>query len=295
MPQIMGYLLIPSTKHRKFFVFVGSGANGKSTLMEVIVEMLGRNNVSHQSLHQLADSRFAAAELYGKLANTYADLDSSDIKSSGLLKQIVSGDSLQFEKKFKDPFSAPVTARLLFSANRIPVIREESEAIRDRLIILEFPNRFEEDKQDRNLINKLTAECEIEGVISKWALLGLASLQRSERFDIPPRSVELQTDYHRQGDPFRDFADEHIGQSQGAYVSKNDLYRSYQSWCEFQGVSSDRQLNQREFNRRIQETFNISADDVRMPQGRGRAWKNIKLKYRTDIRESRIDPRSIPG
>jgi len=121
--QIMGYLLIPSTKYRKFFIFVGEGANGKSTLIEAVIEMLGRENVSNQSLHQLAQSRFSAAEVYGKLANTYADLENEDIKSAGLLKQIVSGDSLQFEKKFKDPFSGPVTARLLFSTNTVPIIK----------------------------------------------------------------------------------------------------------------------------------------------------------------------------
>jgi len=113
--QIMGYLLIPSTAFRKFFVFLGEGANGKSTLIEVIVSMLGRQNVSHQSLHAIAQERFSKAELFGKLVNTYADLEGRDVKNSGLLKQVVSGDSMQYEKKFKDPFPGPATARLLFS------------------------------------------------------------------------------------------------------------------------------------------------------------------------------------
>jgi putative DNA primase/helicase len=116
--QIIGYLLIPSTTFRKFFVFLGEGANGKSTLIEVVVVMLGTQNVSHQSLHDLASGRFTKAELFGKLANSNADIESRDVKNSGVLKQLVAGDSIQFERKYRDPFSGPSTARLLFSAKQ---------------------------------------------------------------------------------------------------------------------------------------------------------------------------------
>jgi P4 family phage/plasmid primase-like protien len=276
--QIMGYMLIPSTAHRKFFIFVGEGANGKSTLIEVLVELLGRQNVSHQSLHQIAGNRFASSELYGKLANTYADLESHDIKSSGLLKQIVSGDSLQFEKKFKDPFSAPVTARLLFSANKIPIIREESKAIQDRLVILEFPNRFEEGQQDKGLIGKLTNEKEMEGIIAQWAIPGLQSLLNSGVFDMPIRSHELLNHYRKQSDPFSDFTDQRIEAVPGAYASKAGIYYNYQNWCEQCGVDANQRLNQRDFNRRIQETYNITDDEFRTPGTRERAWKGVRPK-----------------
>jgi putative DNA primase/helicase len=290
--QILGYLLVPSTNFRKFFIFVGAGANGKSTLIEVIVRMLGRDNVSHQSLHQLAESRFASAELHGKLCNSYADLDSGDVRSTGLLKQIVAGDSMQFEKKFRDPFSAPVTARLLFSANKIPIIKEESEAIQDRLIIVEFPRRFEEGQQDRNLIGRLTTEAEIEGIIVRWAVPGLASLLKSGRFDIPTRSEELQNDYRKQSDPFRDFADQRIEEITGSLVSKSEVYQNYQNWCTDQGIALNQQMSQEEFNKRVEEAYKIPDDDFRMPRSRIRAWKGIRLKQGE---ESQDDPRAIPG
>jgi putative DNA primase/helicase len=283
LKQLLGYLLIPSAKYRKFFVFVGSGANGKSTLIEVIVEILGHDNVSHESLHNLASNRFAVAEVYGKLANIYADLDSGDIGSSGLLKLIVSGDPLQYERKFKDPFKAPMTARLLFSANKIPIIKEESKAIQDRLIILEFPYRFEEDQQDKELLNRLTTEEEIEGIIAQWALPGLQSLLTNHKFDIPVRSQELLKHYRKQSDPFSDFADQHIEVASEAYVSKAETYKTYQQWCDQSGISQNQQLSQREFSRRIQESYNIPYDEFRAPGTRERAWKGIQLKVDGEI------------
>ena len=203
--QIMGYLLIPSTAFRKFFVFLGEGANGKSTLIEVIVEMLGRENVSHQSLHALAQRDFSKAELFGKLANTCADLESKDVKDSGLLKQIVAGDSMQYEKKFLDPFSGPATARLLFSANTMPPIHDTSKAMADRIILIEFPRRFEEGAQDKTLIHKLTTKEEIEGILVRYAIPGLQTLLGAGQFDIPKRSRQLLKEYRRQCDHFTDF------------------------------------------------------------------------------------------
>jgi len=87
------------------------------------------------------------------------------------------------------------------------VIRDESEAIQDRLILIEFPFRFEGKKQDENLINKLTTEEEIEGMIAQWALPGLASLLKEGGFDIPSRTSELLKDYKKTSDPFSDFSE----------------------------------------------------------------------------------------
>ena len=285
--QLMGYLLIPSTAFRKFFVFVGEGANGKSTLIVVIVIMLGRQNVSHQSLHAIAQDRFSRAELFGKLANPYADLESQDVRNTGILKQIVAGDPLQYEKKFKDPFSGPATARLLFSANEMPVIHDTSEAMTDRLILIDFPRRFEESEQDKELIHKLTTEAEVEGIIARFALPGLIGLLKSEQFAIPETSRRLQQQYRHQCDPFSEFVRDNVQVASAEFVTKSDLYSGYRRWCEVQGIPKTLSLT--EFNRRIRRMFNLPKhQDRRAPGTRDRAWPGIKLG-------DPVDPTTIPG
>jgi putative DNA primase/helicase len=274
--QILGYLLIPSTAFRKCFVFLGEGANGKSTLIQVIEAMLGHHNVSHHSLQDLANNRFATFDLFGKLANTYADLDSCDVKSAGKLKQIVSGDSMFYEQKHQTPFSGPVTARLVFSANKMPIIRDTSNAIRDRLILLDFPHRFEECKQDRNLIHKLTTEGEIEGIIATWAIPGLNNLLESGQFSIPEKSYRLMAEYQRESDPIREFIEQQVEEAPQGTVGKLDLYKQYEEWCEEQRIGIQ---PQREFNHRISKTFGIPDNqDFRAPGSRERIWKGIHLR-----------------
>ena len=278
--QMMGYLMIPSTAFRKFFVLLGEGANGKSTLIEVIVEMLGRENVSHQSLHDLAQRNFSKAELFGKLANTCADLESKDVKDSGLLKQIVAGDSMQYEKKFLDPFSGPATARLLFSANKMPPIHDTSQAMADRPVLIDFPVRIEEDDQDKTLIHKLTTEDEIEGIIVRYAIPGLQALLRAGKFNIPHKSLQLLEEYRRRCDllpydHFTEFIDGCADEVESGFVTKVDFYRAYESWCK---ANSHSPFSLKEFNQRVCERFNIPRhSEYRAPGTRDRAWPGIKL------------------
>ena len=71
--ELVGYLITPDNSLQRAFMFLGRGANGKSTLLNLVVALLGPQNVSAIPLHKLDEDRFASAELYGKLANVFAD------------------------------------------------------------------------------------------------------------------------------------------------------------------------------------------------------------------------------
>ena len=103
--ELIGYCLYRSAKYEKAILCIGKGANGKTTFLKMIDSLLGSENISHVSLQDLGGDRFASAGLYGKLANTFADLKSDKLKHSGPFKMLVSGDSLRAQKKFKNPFS----------------------------------------------------------------------------------------------------------------------------------------------------------------------------------------------
>ena len=248
--------------------------------------MLGAANCDHQSLHHLAANRFAVAALFGKLANTCADLDKGDVSRSGLLKQIVAGDTLSYEKKFKDSFSAPVTARLVYSANTMPVIQDGGQAVTDRLILVEFPERFEEHQQDRHLPGKLTAT--LEGVLAQWAIPGLLDLIEKNQFDIPKRSAELLRNYKLECDPFLLFAQENVEKVSGAQVKKSELHTAYAFWCQWKDLP---QLSKVEFNKRISAHFNILNLDRRASETRERVWEGIRLKDQSQESQGTSNPK----
>jgi putative DNA primase/helicase len=119
LQEMLGYFLVPMTKAQKCFVIVGAAGAGKSVLLNVLNEiLLGGANVSNVSWQAL-NERFKPAELFGKLANIFADLPTKNIDDNGIFKALVGEDFLTVEKKNKNPFSFQCTARLLFSCNNI--------------------------------------------------------------------------------------------------------------------------------------------------------------------------------
>src|SRR5690606_38296347 len=98
----------------------GEGSNGKSVFLGLIEAFLGAENVSNVSLHDLTSDRYASAELYGKMANIFADLRADKITDAGTFKVVVSGDRIRAQRKHQQPFTFKPYAKLIFSANQIP-------------------------------------------------------------------------------------------------------------------------------------------------------------------------------
>src|SRR5208337_5133071 len=99
---------------------IGDGSNGKSTLINLIKALIGLKNVSSRGLQELEMNRFAKADLYGKLANLYADLPDTALRSVGIFKMLTGGDPITAERKFQNPFKFISGAKLIFSCNKVP-------------------------------------------------------------------------------------------------------------------------------------------------------------------------------
>jgi len=90
--EIMGYCCVPVNKAQKSFVLVGKPESGKSTLLYIIQDvLLGTDNVSSLTWQAL-DDRFSTFQLFGKLANIFADLPTQNLKDTGTFKAITGED-----------------------------------------------------------------------------------------------------------------------------------------------------------------------------------------------------------
>lgn len=156
LKELMGYCFYRAMPFQNFFLLVGSGANGKSVYLNILQEMLGRQNVSGISLQQLADhnNRFITGELYLKNANIFGDLSPTGMKDVGRLKELTGDDVITSDRKFKGVFSFRNYSKIIASCNAIPETPEFSDAFFRRPIIINFPYSFE-GKEDRTLFQKL--------------------------------------------------------------------------------------------------------------------------------------------
>ncbi|MDP4117605.1 MAG: phage/plasmid primase, P4 family [Bacillota bacterium] len=233
--EMLGYFLIPINSAQKCFVVVGAGGAGKSVLLRVLNEiLLGKKNVSNVSWQAL-NERFKTAELFGKLANIFADLPTKNIDDNGIFKALVGEDYLTVEKKNKNPFSFQSTARLLFSCNSIPKnYGDRSEGFYRRLIIIRFNHTVPPDKRDPHLIDKFRDEA--DGIFM-FALAGLKKLLISgynfDETDI--NRAELQK-YREDSDSVLSFVKECCEIDVSYEVGSTEIFNTYKNYCEECGL-----------------------------------------------------------
>jgi P4 family phage/plasmid primase-like protien len=273
--QIIGYCLYNTAEYEKAVMLVGSGSNGKSVFLKIIEALVGSQNTSHISLQDLDKDRFAAAGLYCKMVNTFADLKQLKLTSSGNFKMLVSGDSIRAQNKFKDPFSFRNYAKLIFSANKIPESDDETYAYYRRWLILEFEKIFDEDR-DTKLIDKLTTPQELSGLLN-LSLIALRKLRNDNGFkDILVEKVRKK--YEEKSNTVKAFLDSDciIDISDPLCdVLTTDMYAAY---CKFCKDNNERSVDMSVFGKQLAQ-FGIERKQMKHNGDKSYYYLGVKLKY----------------
>lgn len=135
-------LLKNTPKLEAMFFQTGKGDNGKSTFISILNSFYGDTNISTVSIHELLNNRFAHARLENRRYNTFPDIESDALENFGLLKAIVSGDAIDAERKYENPYTFKPYAKLMFSANELPDIRERTFATFKRIRLTKWSQQF---------------------------------------------------------------------------------------------------------------------------------------------------------
>ncbi len=272
--EFVGYCLVPSTRFEKAFCAVGSGKNGKSVFLHLLGALLGTGNVSNIPLQEIAVHKFKRADLFGCLANLFADLDNKALRSTAYFKALVSGDVIDGERKYGHPFSFRSFARLVFSANQMPVADDPSFAYHRRWVILPFPNTFDGDACDPDLLAKLTEPAELSHFLNR-AIAGLRRLWERGEFTVPPSTADALAAYRLATDSVAAFVEDMCTVHSEARVKKQAMFDAYVRWCE---QSKLRSVPQSDFNTRLENDHAARPRSLRWGDGkRVRSWEGIGL------------------
>jgi len=274
--EAFGYALFPDNRAQKMFIFLGAGSNGKSLILHVLQELLGKQNVANVSPQTLATNNFALSELKDKLVNLYADLPSFTIFSTGNLKALVSGDRLLADVKYKKPFHLRNRAKFFFSANVLPKVTDNTVAFFRRLIIIPFPKTFDENNADPELFDKLTTPEALSGILN-WALEGLKHLmQNNFKFSYTKTVDEIMEQYTRASDPIKAFLDEETIEDPEAWIPKQELYSAYVDYVNSQKLQAP--VSQTTFFRNLLKYRKLATERKNVKGERIFAYIGIRLK-----------------
>lgn len=236
LQEVLGYTLCGLTKEHAFFLLLGAGANGKSTLMDVFFHILG-DYANGMPSHAFIDSdtrsiRSDLARLPGVRLATCAEINTGKALDESLVKRMTGGDVITARFIGREFFDFYLAAKFFFSVNTLPKIHGADNGIYRRLVVIPFDADFS-DSMDKDLFDKLKVEC--DGILA-WAVEGFKRWNERGHFQQPDCVVEACKAYRGEMDTVQSFLDEACTIEDGATTPLGALYSAYLLWAKSSSV-----------------------------------------------------------
>lgn len=272
LQQIAGYCLTGHTSERCIFILYGLGANGKSTFVDTLAYVLGdyakavpatslmRKGFGSQSvpndIAMLKGSRFAYA----------SEADSHHQLSEALIKNVTGDNVLTARFLHHEFFQFRPAFKLMLDTNHKPRIHGTDNAIWTRIKLIPFTVEIPEEKWDKKLFDKLSAEA--EGILS-WAVVGALSWLKDRKLRLSSQIERETLAYRSNQDVVGQFIDDTIVAFPTNSVPKSTIYKAYTEWCAENGLRPMAKMALG--NALIERGFKESRT------GRARSWVNIDI------------------
>ena len=221
-----GYTLYSGHKANSLLIGVGSGANGKSTLFDVLAQLVGLAYVASVPLSNF-NSEFGLEPLIGMKLNLATESDADAFKT-GKLKALTAGEAISVNRKNKTEITMILPTKFVFLVNELPILSDSSLGFERRLLILPFNQTFTPDEQDKDLSKKLTAE--LQGILN-WTMAGLQRLMDNNFQFTRSRAMEqAKESYFGIGNPVERFIKEKVIKEPNNKIESTEFMNAYRLW-----------------------------------------------------------------
>lgn len=270
LEEIFGYVLFRRNELGKAFILTGDGSNGKSSYLKIVRKLVGSDNTSSLDLKELGQ-RFKTAELFGKLANIGDDISNEYIKDNSEFKKLTTGETINAERKGRDPFDFNNYSKLIFSANKMPRINDTSNGLTRRLMFIPFNAHFTSKDSDYDpfITDKLLSTESMQYVLL-LGLNGLKRLLKNHKFATSKRITAEAAKYEELNNPIILY----LRDEQPKLVNEvvKDTYVMYSLWCTDNGYKA---VSQIAFSREVCRMKKLSTKTQRFDGKRKQIFVSI--------------------
>jgi putative DNA primase/helicase len=261
--RFFGMCLTGDVREQVLVVLYGDGSNGKSLLLNAMLETVGRDFFIKASDELLIASTFdrhptALADLHGVRLAVVLETDQGRRISEALVKSLTGGDPIRARRMREDFWEFMPTHKFALCTNHLPRVVGSDNAIWRRILVIRFMARFWDPdrtenrhgklpihlKADKALAGKLREER--EGILA-WLVQGCLEWQR-HGLRIPQGVALATAEYQRNEDAFGRFLEEECETGPSFKIQAALLYARYRSWCDRNGEFA---VVLREFSERL--------------------------------------------
>ena len=268
-----GYSLAGDVSEQCFFMLHGNGANGKTTVLNVLQKLLGdyAQTTSFSTFEMKGDSASNdVASLCGTRFVSASESGETRHLNEERLKSLTGGDNISARFLFKEFFTFSPIFKLWLSVNSLPRVQDFSYAFWRRVRLIPFNKRFVGTERDDHLFEKLLPE--IPGILN-WAVDGLRSWQVAGLR--PPAKVRQATvDYRIESDEILEFLESQTIQNPSAVVACKPLFDAFLAW--HSAEKSGKPPSQTAFGRRFSAVSGLKS--VSSGAERRKCYTGIGLK-----------------
>jgi P4 family phage/plasmid primase-like protien len=275
MQRMCGYALTGITRAHALFFLYGTGANGKSTFVNTIADLLGPYHTAAPA-EMLMVAHFERhpcdmAGLRGKRLVTATEVEKGGRWAEAKLKALTGGDRITARFMHQNFFEYTPQFKLVVVGNHRPALRSVDEAIRRRMNLVPFTVTIPEAERDPELGEKLKAES--PGIL-RWAIDGCLAWQHGGLN--PPAVVrDATTDYFSEEDALARWIEQRCILGSQCEATSTALFVSWREWAESAGEYVGSQKN-------FGQTLETREGITRCRTGRLRGYRGIRLRTSAD-------------
>jgi putative DNA primase/helicase len=233
LQRALGYTLTGHTSEQCVFIAYGTGANGKSTLLEICAEAVGDYGAaaSFDTFASTRDGkvqRFGIAGLAGARFVRASEGEVNAKLAEGTVKVLTGGEMMRAEYKGRDSFEFRPRFTLWLATNHRPETRGTDHGLWRRLKLVPFTVTIPEEERDRDLATKLRAE--LPGILA-WLIEGARDWYIDGLRE--PETITNATKRYREDmDTLGDYFAEYV-RTDDPNVSEGSarLHAAYTTWC----------------------------------------------------------------
>lgn len=294
-------LLGIATDYNVSTIFLGSGSNGKSTVLRLIEEMWPEDALGSLPVQQWS-KRFQLPQLLNVTLNSVEEMPGRELVDGSAFKRVVDGSPNVIERKHKPPYRARIEAGHLFAANNLPSVSDMSRGFWRRWRILTFNEDF--DRADQQAFD-LDQEVDL-GALFSWFLKGgmrLAQRGRSQG-DLPeiPSSRGAKSEWRQDVDPVSKYVAEKLEKLPDSANTAEGTPRKWlfedfkENFCS--AINRGSSIGQSTFYERLERAMDVEMKRGTSPEGTSHryykvVWKDDQTKEDIDEALDDVDGEDI--
>ena len=250
--KAMGYALSGDVSEQCLFILWGTGANGKSTFLNVLQYLFGDyacSTMIETFMKKNSEQSNDLARLKGARLVTTSEIEQGKQMSESLIKTVTGEDDLTARFLYGEYFSFKPTFKIFMATNHKPKIRGADNGIWRRIKMIPFTVTIPPEQRDKKLTEKLIAE---NSGILNWLIQGYAMWRKEGLKDEPEAVREANDEYRMDMDSVGTFVNEclNVDASLKWRLPNKLLYETYVKWC---GRNNERCMSQKWLALRMQE------------------------------------------